>query len=333
LRSRAIAAFLAIVMALAIAQFWGYSGLPVAHAAAVAHQQTQMPQCGPCYTYYGSVRSWMSTATSDWFEQQPTWCGVASIRAIQRYDWIYYGGSNGTSTTPGWDNSQTAIFNTLKTTGQSPWGRGSGGSGLASNISGDYGTDPHSIAYGAWQETPVGTNSQPYNFHNWIYRTDATTATYDLATDFGAGTVSHNDPVSATINAGAHSFVISGFFASSDPSYGGVALQSIDTWDPWLNSSNQPADGKSRPYNQTQEQIWSLSDWTSLGQFWGRPYNTSGSDPEPNTPNTYYVPNKTGGITAQWNGYYVTIEQDRYNDNTTSHNFAIDQNGNLAPHN
>src|SRR5947209_8062569 len=59
--------------------------------------QDASPNCNPCYSFYGSVLSWMSTATGDWYQLQPTWCGVASVRAIQRYDWIYYNGGS-----PGW---------------------------------------------------------------------------------------------------------------------------------------------------------------------------------------------------------------------------------------
>jgi len=279
----------------------------------------------------------MATATSDWFEKQNNWCGVASIRAIQRYDWIYYGKNGGSSQTPGWDNSQSAIFNRLSTSGQSPWGRGSGGDSLVSNISGDFGTDPHSIAYGAWYETLPGSTNQTYSFHNWIYRTNALTATYDLATDFGVHTDSHNDPISATINGGYHSFVISGFYSSSDPSLGGEVLGSIVTWDPWLNSFNAARDGH-HYYNTYQEQVWSISNWTSLSQFWGQPYNTTahgGSDPEPNTPNHYYVPPFPlfGGLTHHWNTYFVTIEQDYIANDVLSYDYALDQDANIAPHN
>lgn len=219
-RSYTITTVLAVVLALGLVLFRGYSGVPVAQAATNTYEEPQIPQCGPCYSFYGSVQSWMSTATSDWYEQQDNWCGVASVRAIQRYDWIYWGNNGGNTTTPGWDNSQSAIFSRLSSSGESPWGRGSGGDNLVSNISGDFGTDPHSLAYGAWYETPVGTTNQTYSFHNWIYRTSALTATYDFATDFGIHTDSHNDPISVTINGGYHSFVIDGVYATSDPSGG-----------------------------------------------------------------------------------------------------------------
>jgi hypothetical protein len=286
--------------------------------------QVGIPNCSPCYKFYGSNSSWMYTATGDWYQQQGNWCGIASIRAIQRYDWIYYNGGS-----PKWDNSQSAIHNRLNSY-SSPWG--SGGGYVTSNISKDFGTDPHSVAYGAWYDTPPSTSSQPYWFHNWIYRTSASTATVDVSTDFGVNTVSHNDPVTVMIDAGYHSFVIDGFFASGDPSLGSVSLQSISTWDPYLNHSNNSPDG-THPYNQTEHQVWSISDWTSLGKLWGTGYGNS-SDPEPDTSNHYYVPPFSSyGVSHHWNTYFVTIEQDRINTDSTSYDYAIDQNGHLAPHN
>lgn len=333
LQNRAIAAMLVIVLALTIVQFGGYNTPSVAHAASNSQQQNQHPNCYPCYSFYGSNTGWMQTATSDWYEQNDNWCGVASVRAIQRYDWIYWGNSGGNSTTPGWDNSQSAIFSRLQNSGQSIWGRGSGGDNLASNISGDFGTDPHSLAYGAWYETPVSTDSQPYYFHNWIYKTSALTATEDISTDFGANTVSHNDPISATVDGGYHSFVVSGFYASGDPSQGSVSLESIATWDPWLNSSNVARD-RIKHYNQTQEEIWSISDWTSVSFLWGQGYTTNGGqDPEPDTPNPYYNPPFPGGYTHHWVTYYVTIEQDRIPEDYTPVDDAIGEDGHLAPHN
>jgi hypothetical protein len=269
----------------------------------------------------------MLTATNDWYQHHGNWCGIANIRAIQVYDWLYYDGK-----APGWDNSQEAIYSRLNSY-SSPWGHGSGGY-VYSDIAADGGTDPHSIAYGAWYDTPPSTQNQPYWFHNWIYRTSNTTATYDFGTDFGKNTVSHNDPISVTIDGGFHSFVVDGVWASSDPSYPGATISAIDTWDPWLNHANQSVDG-THPYNHTENQVWSLTDWTSNRVMWGQGYNThNGFDPDPDTSNHYYVPPFNNyGVPYHWNTYFVTIEQDRINTNSTSADYAIDQNGHLAPHN
>jgi hypothetical protein len=289
-----------------------------------ARMQTDISNCSPCYHFYGSKHNWMYQATGDWYQQEGNWCGIASIRAIQRYDWLYYDGGN-----PQWDNSQGLIYNRLNSY-TSPWG--SGGGYVTSDISGDFGTDPHSVVYGTWYDTPPSTQPQPYWFHNWIYRTNATTATNDFSTDFGTNTVSHDDPITLMIDAGYHSFVISGFSATSDPSLGKAKLKSIQTWDPWLNHANNSPDG-THPYNQTEEEVWSITDWTTLGKLWGQGYGNN-SDPEPDTSNNYYVPPFPGyNVPHHWNTYFVTIEQDRINNDSTSFDYAIDQNGHLAPHN
>ena len=138
--------------------------------------------CQPAF--YGSYRPWMLTATSDWYQHRDFWCGIANIHAIQTYDWLSYNG-----TVPTLDNSQEAIYARLNDThtSVSPWGYGGGY--VKADISHDTGTDPRALAFGLWYETPPdsGTNSsQSYQFHNWIYSTDSTTATYDFSTDFGA---------------------------------------------------------------------------------------------------------------------------------------------------
>ena len=319
---RLVFAFVGIALALALIQLPDLSGGSQVQATSLNFRSNPLTQASTSYSFYGSNHAWMLTATNDWYQHQGNWCGIANIRAIQVYDWLYYNGK-----APQWDNSQEAIHNRLNSY-TSPWGHGPGGY-VQSDISGDGGTDPHSIAYGAWYDTPIN-----YWFHNWIYRTSSTTATYDFGTDFGKNTVSHNDPISVTIDGGYHSFVVDGVWASSDPSYSGATISSIDTWDPWLNHANKSVDG-THPYNQTENQVWSLKDWTTNRVMWGQAYNTNnGYDPDPDTPNHYYVPPFNNyGVPYHWNAYYVTIEQDRINDASTSHDYAIDQNGNLAPHN
>lgn len=53
---------------------------------------TQAKSTPSGYTFYGSNHSWMLTATNDWYQHRGNWCGIASIRAIQVYDWLYYDG-------------------------------------------------------------------------------------------------------------------------------------------------------------------------------------------------------------------------------------------------
>ena len=97
-------------------------------------QALTIPNCSPCYYFYGSNHSWMLKATNDWYQHQGNWCGIANIRAIQVYDWLYYNGGP-----PKWDNSQEAIHDRLNSY-LSPWGHGPGGYVL-SDIAADGGTD------------------------------------------------------------------------------------------------------------------------------------------------------------------------------------------------
>lgn len=278
--------------------------------------------------FYGASPTLMNGSIWDLQEQYGNWCGIANIAVISNYDWLQY--NNGVPPYL----SQSDIHDLLNSSGDvSPWGRAVSGSGrqygpgpyVAADISADGGTDPFAIVEGVWHDTPPG-----YYFHNWIYRTSASTATYDFGSDFGAAN-GVNDPISVTINGGAHSFVIDGVWASSDPSSSAShTIYYIDTWDPWLDSNNQPFDHKNWYYNTTQNEAWSLSDWTSLSKFWGQgynPYNTY--DPEPNTTGGNYY--NSPPLSAHWGGYFVTIEQDYITG--TSYVYAFDQNGNLAPHN
>ena len=267
-----------------------------------------------------------------WEYPNLNWCGIANLRVISLYDWFKYNDQYPPQ------NSQTAIYNMLNSPyAVSAWGRAAEGSGkqygqggpyVVADIAADGGTDPRAIAYGAYTDTPPG-----YYFHNWIYRTDSTTATYYFSSDFGQ-TNGVNDPTSVTINGGLHSFVIDGVWANHDPSGTGATIYYIDTWDPWLSSGNEPADyqqpgGPHWYYNSFQNQAWPISQWTSFSQFWGQGYNPYNNyDPEPNTTGGNYY--NSPPLSAHWGGYFTTIEQD--NIGNYGPDFAFDQNGNLAPH-
>ena len=304
----------------------------------------QVPLSGICNpgacqgTFYGTNSTWMKSATADWAQKANNWCGIANIEAIRRYDYKKYNGSNDTY-------SQQSIANDLNNSSIaiSAWGHPSGSIFLA-NISKDAGTDPRAITWGAWYETPPGNY-----FHKYIYPNNNDQATRDFAYDFGANSNNpgtRNDPISVTISQGAHSFIIAGVYASADPSYGGsYTLYGIDTWDPWLNSSDKGFDGN-KYFNQYQNTVWSFADWKSkqtssnnpLGPsyLWAKPYSTTanhGYDPDPSAPNHYYDPPfpHYNNQQTHWGNFYITIEQDTI----TSYNFdyALDTNYHLVPHN
>ena len=335
-QQRIFSLLIGITLALACIQLLN---VPLTLQAQAASVTTQAPQsCGAACrgTFFGSNHAWMLTATQDWYQHGDFWCGIANIHAIQVYDWLYYDRGK-----PRWDNSQEAIYNRLNNRSSagtiSPWGYGGGY--VRADISRDTGTDPRAIAFGAWYETPPGSSTNinnSYLFHNWIYNTTSTTATYDFSTDFGVKTVSHNDPISVTVDRGGHSFVVDGVFASNDPSVRHPTLYGIDTWDPWLNRSNQPRIRGIR-YNTFQNQVWSLTDWTTNPVLWGQPYSTNyGNDPDPTKPplaSNYYVApfHYNVGPAHHWLGQYVTIEQDRVAN--VNVNYALNQLGRVAAHN
>jgi hypothetical protein len=238
-------------------------------------------------------------------QQDGNWCGIAAIFAVSVYDYTV------SQQTPPSNYSQQAIHDYLNSI-NSPWGPATyhdGGPGpyVSTDIAADVGEDPAAMSQGTYDWTPY-----PYYFHNWIYRTSNTTATYAFGSDFGPA-AGINDPIIVAINGGAHFFVVSGVWANQDPSAGksGTVIYDIQTHDPWLNSRDQGFDG-TKPYNQTQTEAWSLSDWLSKSILWHSGYNTNNTyDPEPSTTGSnYYNPPFPGGYNAHWNGYYVTIEQE-----------------------
>jgi hypothetical protein len=126
---RFFSVFVACTLALALLRLAPSSGGSVSQAAStgstnltnVTNAQAQQIICYPCLHFYGSNYSWMYTATNYWYQQNVVWCGIASIEAIQRYDWLYYNGGN-----PQHDGNETAIYNRLNSY-TSPWGSGKGG--------------------------------------------------------------------------------------------------------------------------------------------------------------------------------------------------------------
>lgn len=229
-----------------------------------------------------------------------------------------------------WDQGnwqQSQIFGDVNLV-YSPWGATSGF--VKADISNDFGLDPRAIAYGAYTVTPNG-----YYFHNYIYQytsgtpsQNAASATHNIALDFGpSGGV--NNPISVTVNHGLHSFVVSGVYASSDPSIGNETLFGVDTWDPFV--------GFGASINPTREVVWSLTEWTTNLQLWGSTYSSNGGgDPDPSTPTNYYNPPfpAYGNQQHHWIGYYVSIEEDATAVcNTAGPNYSLNQLGQPSPHN
>src|SRR5229473_1327380 len=116
---RLISIIVSVALVLALVQLLDLRGGSQVGATTLDDSNLRI-QASSSYSFYGSNHSWMLTATNDWYQHQGNWCGIANIRAIQVYDWLYYNGG-----APQWDNSQEAIHNRLNST-YSPWGSGGG---------------------------------------------------------------------------------------------------------------------------------------------------------------------------------------------------------------
>lgn len=319
-----------------------------AYSAQPQASYSSLPASGD--QFYGANGYWMNLAVdsnhANWPQHRDYWCGVASIAAINWYDQIKTFGLN---VSPTWKtqesigddtrghlsgsnyyppDSSNGVLNTSSAI--SPWGQAQSGSpAVKANIAGDSGTDPRSLSWAIWTVTPNG-----FYFHNWIYQSTATQATYYFGSDFGPA---HglNDPIMVDINQGDHTFVVDGVYATSDPSAGGETIDSIDTWDPLVGN------GKGwGSYNTSDPEVWSTYDWTnkqySSGAYlFKMPYSKTangGYDPEPSTnPGYYNAP--TSSVPNHWNGFYVTVEQDEVTRCNASPDIAYDKNGNEVPHN
>src|SRR6266480_4290542 len=145
LSRRFASVIVSVVLALALSQLLQLNGGLSAQAKASNPPVQLSPICSPCYSFYGSNHSWMYTATNDWYQHQGNWCGIAKIRAVQVYDWLYYNGR-----APQWDTYQDAIHHALNSI-TSPWAPE--GRYVQPTLSHDFGTDPHALPHGASSDT------------------------------------------------------------------------------------------------------------------------------------------------------------------------------------
>src|SRR2546429_9420223 len=95
MQRRLFSRLVSVLLALTLVQLLQLSMNLPAQAATSQLSSGALTQAGltpNSYTFYGSNHCWMLTATNDWYQHQGNWCGIANIRAIQVYDWLYYNG-------------------------------------------------------------------------------------------------------------------------------------------------------------------------------------------------------------------------------------------------
>lgn len=288
-------------------------GGPLSMAIPTAHAS-----CTDCTgTWYGALSNYMNWSIDNgiWPQNTENACGVENAIALVNYDDL----NNGQSVTFPDSSSQTNVEHANQTSGASQWGHATPTNQWAgiTNIAPDLGTDPRSIAYMTWN---YSLNNR--FFHDYIYRSlfDGTIAlaTFqqsDIAlratTLMARALEQYTEPVSATINGGAHSVVVSGVWSSNDPQanfWGGI--QGIVYRDPEgdaFNTSRQEinystwAQGGYWSFNTTYS-LWSLDygDKNSLHDY----ANTF--DPEPTV--GPYTPGPNGSY--HWYNGLTWIQRD-----------------------
>lgn len=286
-------------------------------------------------TYYGANGSWVSTAASDWPQHQNNWCGVANVELIANYTYIQ---TMGTGYYPFHSGGQQRIADDLNSAAAvSQWGTPSWngtGPGFKADIARDGGTDPRAIAWGIEYESAAGNYlhlgqpgySQPkwatqsYSFHDDIYHPSAVsiqTAVANLARTMET----YQIPMSVTIAHGLHSDVLSGVYATNDPTNSFPAnVTALTMWDPAVGT---PGGG----YQSAREATWSYYNFTHDGRMWGQTYSVNkGYDPDPSV--GIYTP--TSQYPHHWIGTWTAIGPDNRAD--LPPDYALDEHGNQMTH-
>lgn len=198
---------LGVFSALLVASLWhgGPMGAPVAQAASG--------------TFYGADTTRTNTAIRNiWPQLSGAHCGIATAAAMVNYDDLAHGvGLRFTSRT-----DQQRIAQANQTKGASQWGyaKPTNAYGGITNIAPDFGTDPRSIAYMAYTYTVNNVY-----FHDYIYRWQFANSTQpsfstqvkQATTSLARGLIAWREPISVTINAGYHSVLVTGVYATNDP--------------------------------------------------------------------------------------------------------------------
>lgn len=251
-------------------------------------------------TFYGGDTTKVNNATQNvWPQASGPYCGIETAIAITNYvDEV-----DGVAMFFTVNSAQDAVASSNNnTSAESQWGfKLAQYNNVAgkSNISLDFGTDPRSIAYMAWNWTPPNTF-----FHDYIYRwqmVHSSAPSYSQqvlegTTAFAWNLEEWHEPISVAINEGAHSILVTGVYSTNDPiNYLPANITGVTYRDPQDNS------------HQTVD----IGQWTNgisggydLWKYYYGPYNNS-QDPEPSV--GPYIP---GSGQEHWFGGFNWIETD-----------------------
>lgn len=290
-------------------------------ASGIGGAAVQVAQAAPASapTFYGAN----TTMTVDairaiWPQDYGPYCGIESAEAAVNYnDEVRGVGMRFGSTT-----NQKTVARNNQSSGASRWGypKPINAYGGVTNISHDFGTDPRSIAYMTWNYTPNNTY-----YHNYIYRwqfDNRSQPSYNAqvlqaTTIMARGLERWHEPLTAQINGGLHSVLVTGVYSYNDPAHNFPAqIASVVYRDPmayytvsrfevsigtWTNGQF------STPYGVYS--LWSLY----YGDRYTRGDGKNPYDPEPAV--GIYVPNASHPI--HWYRGFNWIERDNNSANGT----------------
>lgn len=192
------------------------------HAGTGLMPTAQSAQANPgAGTFYGADSTKTINAIKYIWPQAPgPYCGIETAEATVNYNDQVRGLGMRFRTTA----DQKTVARNNQTSGASQWGHPTpiNPYGGITNISRDTGTDPRSIAYMTWNYTPNNTY-----YHNYVYRwqfaTSSQPAFYtqvlQATTSMARALATWHEPLSAQINGGFHSILVTGVYSYTDPRY------------------------------------------------------------------------------------------------------------------
>lgn len=258
-------------------------------------------------SWYGATYQSVVNATNaaQWPQAESNWCGVASDTAIIEFD--------GVSTT------QSAVASFLDSSaavsewGEPPHSSGYYGPGFAADISGDFGTDPRSLAEGLMGLTKA-------SYHQYIDEISAYDASMRLFQDVARS----KQPITVFVDHGQHSVLVSAVQATEDPLLAPSTVTTLQVWDPGYGTSG------SGIQNAREENV-SLNDWLTNSIYWGLPYQSNPWNGLPFDPNPaigpYAYNTSENELLSLWINRYVYIRPDAPGSASASVNsdWAFDQ--------
>ena len=230
-----------------------------------------------------------AASAAGWPQRYSNWCGIATVALVANYL------GNGVS--------QSAIYSMLNSQqNESMWGYPPQSSSyygpyLAADISGDFGTDPRSLAEGM-------TLATGRLYHVKVGLGGAWDTTIHIVDDL----LISRQPISVFVDHGMHSVIVSGVDATGDPLANPNNITAIHVWDPGGGVNSVGIQVK-------QEMVVKKSDWLSGTISWSGasyfkyPYaaNVFGGkalDPDPAVGPYAYVPSQVNHL---WVGHNVYI--------------------------